>query len=78
MTAPSRQLATVTDRNKVKSLKLEQASVLPPGKVWFCRGRTILRHGDLESLARVMLIPTKADTVVVSTMDFDDVKAWIG
>lgn len=77
MTAPTATLS-VTDRSKLKALTLEQVQVLPPGKVWFCQGRKILLHGDLASLARVMLIPTKADTVAVSTADFDDVKAWIG
>lgn len=73
MTLPA---LSVTDRFALKALKLEQATVLHPGTVWWCRGKTIVRTGHLSRVT--FPLPKGGNTLCVSAIDYPAVKEWIG
>lgn len=68
---------SITDRSVFKALKLEQAQILHPGLVWFCRGRTVIGKGTLRTLT-VFAIPKTATAMCVATADYEAVKEWLG
>lgn len=76
MTAPAAKLS-ITDRYKLKELDWQRSQVVQPGKVMWCRGRKVLGYGKVEDLSRVTLIPSKADTVCLSAVDYADVMVWL-
>lgn len=78
MTAPTATLS-ITDRYKLKELKLEQSATVTPGRVMICQGRKIIGFTDVEALPRfAVLIPKDATGLCLSPDDYDDVKGWLG
>jgi hypothetical protein len=69
---------TKADQTRLRSLKLEQSGTATPGRVIFCRGRSVLGYGDVSKLGDFLYIPKSADTVCVSGADWSDVKGWMG
>ena len=69
---------SVTDRARLKALKLEQSQVLPAGKVWFCQGRSIVTRSNLSLMSVAVVVPGRADTLCVAAADYEAVKGWIG
>ena len=69
---------TKADQTRLRQLKLEQSQVPGPGRVMFCRGRSILGYGDVSKLGDFLYIPKYADTICLSQADFDDVRGWLG
>lgn len=65
------------DQMRLRSLRLERSSIPAPGRVMFCRGRKVLGHGDVGKLADFQYIPKGADTLCLSSADFDEVHGWI-
>jgi hypothetical protein len=66
-----------TDRWKLKELTLEQSSILPAGKIMYCRGRKILGYASFETIGNVFAIPQRADTLAVSSADYEQIKGWL-
>lgn len=77
MTAPTIKLS-VTERERLKSLRWEERLVVIPGRVMLCRGRRIVGYCSVAELVRTTVIAAQADTVCLSTADFADVQQWIG
>lgn len=75
---PAVPFSKVPDQFRLRSLKLEASMVPQPGRVMFCRGRKIIGYGDVGKLGDRGVIPDQADTVCISTADFDDVRSWRG
>jgi hypothetical protein len=69
---------TKADQTRMRSLSFEQSPVPTPGRVMFCRGRSILGYGDIDKLGDFLYIPKLADTVCVSATDYPDVREWLG
>lgn len=69
---------TKADQTRMRSLTFERSGTATPGRVIFCKGRSVLGYGDVSKLGDFLYIPKQADTVCVSAADFDDVKGWIG
>jgi hypothetical protein len=74
---PARTLS-ITDRYRLKELEFEQSQVPTPGRVMFCRGRSILGYGDVVHLGEFLYVPKRTDTICLSAADYADVKVWIG
>lgn len=75
---PAIPFSKVPDQYRLRSLKLEQSMVPQPGRVMFCRGHKIIGYGDVGKLGDVKAVPDAADTICISTADFEDVRSWRG
>lgn len=62
---------SVTDFYRLTALRLERSQVVPAGRVIWCRGRKLLGYGQLSNLS---VIPKEADTVCLSSADYDAVR----
>lgn len=76
MTAPATKLS-VTARHRLKDLIFEKSGAVPPGRVMLCKGRQVVGFCDVGDLGKTLLIAERANTVCLSSADFDDVKAWL-
>jgi hypothetical protein len=76
MTAPAIKL-TVTQRERLKMLTLEERQVVTPGRVMLCKGRRIVGYCNLDELANTKTIEAKANVICLSPADFADVKRWL-
>ena len=69
---------SVTDRYKLKEMTLTRSMAAPAGRVMFCKGRKIVSYADVVDLARIFNIPKGTTEICVSTIDYTDIKEWIG
>jgi hypothetical protein len=76
MTAPAIKL-TVTQRQRLKLLKLEERQVVIPGRVMLCKGARVVGYCDLDELANTKAIEALANTVCLSPADYADVMRWL-
>jgi hypothetical protein len=44
----------------------------------FCKGRKIVSYADVGDLAQILKIPKGTTEICVSTVDYADIKEWIG
>jgi hypothetical protein len=70
---------SATDRYRLKQLVLEQSTVLPAGRVWWCFGRKIVAQGKLADAGKIVTMGrgSNINTLCVSFQDYDAVKEWL-
>jgi hypothetical protein len=70
---------SITHRHKLKDeFTFEKSGAVPPGRVMFCRGRSVLGYGDVDDLSRIFEIPKGTNTVCLAAEDIADVREWLG
>jgi hypothetical protein len=75
MPAPALKL-TVTQRQRLGELALEQRKVVPAGRVMLEKRRRVVGCCNLDDLVNKS-ITERADTLCLSAADFNDVKEWL-
>jgi len=76
MTAPAIKL-TITQRERLRALKWEQSNAIIAGRVMLCKGRHVVGYCDVDELANTKALEARANTVVLSVADYDDVQEWL-
>jgi hypothetical protein len=76
MTAPAIKL-TVTQRERLKALTLEQRQVVTPGRVMLCKGRRVVGYCDIDELGNTKTIEAQATLICLSPADYADVVRWL-
>jgi hypothetical protein len=69
---------SITDRHRLKEITLTPSMAVPAGRVMFCKGRKIVSYADVPDLAQIFKIPKGTTEICVSTIDYADIKEWIG
>lgn len=63
---------TITDRYRLRELKITPSAMLPKGKVIWWQGRKRLQFGTLDQVA---IVPSGADGLSVSAEDHAELQA---
>lgn len=75
MTAPAITL-TITQRERIKTLAIEERQVVTPGRVMLMKGRKIVGFLDLDQLGQYGL-EHRCNAIGLSPADYGDVKQWL-